>query len=285
MPAPDTPSSPAARRAALVWALALAAGGVGVFLFAGTLRWLAQGWWGSEYYTHGPLVAGLAGWLAWRRLRQIQPAPTWVGLALIAAALLGHLAALWSRTAVGSAFALLLALAGLALWWGGWPALRAGLFPLAFAALAIPLPFVDAWAYPLQVVSARAAAALANLVGVPATFQGGQVALPSCSLVVGAPCSGLRSLVSLTALGVLAAWALEGPLWGRLALVAAAIPLAWLGNVLRVTALLAAAHLWGLEVAMGAVHTASSPLAFMLSVGLLLAVAWGVRCRALRPDL
>jgi len=265
--------------------LLVVAAATAVYLFAGTVRWLGHQWWTGEYYSHGPLVVLLAGWLAWRSRRQFDPAPSWAGLPVIAAALVGHLAALWMRAPYLSALMLLLALAGAALWWGGWPALRSLAFPLAFCILAIPLPFVEALAFPLQVASARVAASLVNLWGVPASFQGGQVSLTSCALVVGAPCSGLRSIMAMTALGALAAWGLEGPLWGRVVVFLVAVPAAWLANVLRVAALLTVAHLWGADAALGTLHTVSSPLFFLVGVGMLFAVAWGVGCRSLRSGL
>ncbi len=264
--------------------LAVAAG-LGVWLFAGTGAWLAHQWWTGEYYTHGHLVVAVAAWLAWRGLRRAGHEPSWAGLPVLAAGLGGHLWAQALRAPYLSAGMLLVSLGGLALWWGGWPALRAVAFPLAFCTLAVPLPLTEALAFPLQAASARAAAWLVGLWGVPATFTGGEVTLQSCALTVGAPCSGLRSMVAMAAVGALAAWGLEGPLWGRALAFVAAVPVAWLANVLRVAALLTAAHLWGTEAALGAFHTFSSPLFFLLGVVALLALAWGMGCRDLRSGL
>ncbi|MGC8838345.1 MAG: exosortase/archaeosortase family protein [Anaerolineae bacterium] len=266
--------------------LALAvAGALGVWLFAGTGTWLVHQWWTGEYYTHGPLVVAVAGGLAWRGLRRAGREPSWAGLPVLAAGLGGHLWAQVLRAPYLSACMLLLSLAGLALWWGGWPALRAAAFPLAFCTLAVPLPLTERLAFPLQAASARAAAGLARLWGVPATFAGGEVALENCALTVGAPCSGLRSIVAMAALGALAAWSLAGPSWGRAMTFLAAVPVAWLTNALRVAALLTVAHLWGADAALGTFHTVSSPLFFVVGVAALLALAWGMGCRDLRSDL
>ncbi len=266
--------------------LALAvSGALGVWLFAGTGAWLAHQWWTGEYYTHGPLVVAVAAWLAWRGLRRTEGQPSWAGLPVLAAGLGGHLWAQAVRAPYLSACMLLLSLGGLALWWGGGPILRAVAFPLAFCALAVPLPLTEWLAFPLQAVSAHAAAGLVRLWGVPATFAGGQVTLQSCALTVGAPCSGLRSIVAMAAVGALAAWVLKGPPWGRALTFLAAVPVAWLANVLRVAAILTVAHLWRPEAALGAFHTLSSPLSFLLGVGALLALAWGMGCRDLRSDL
>lgn len=264
--------------------LLVAAVGLAAYLFADTARWLAHQWWTGEYYSHGPLVVAVAAMLGWRERRGLSPAPSWTGPPVLLLALGGHLGAMALRAPFLSALTIPLGLAGAALFWGGWPALRRWAFPLAFLVLAVPLPFVDTLAFPLQVASAQAASALANVWGVPATFQGGQVALEQCALTVGAPCSGLRSAMAMLSLGALAAWALQGPLWGRGLLLVLAVPAGWLANVLRVTALLAVAHGWGAGAALGTFHTLSSPLFFLGGVAMLVAVAWGTGCRDLRPD-
>ncbi|MGQ9593267.1 MAG: exosortase/archaeosortase family protein [Anaerolineae bacterium] len=273
-------------RARWVRGFALAtAGGLGVYLFASTGAWLAHQWWTGEYYTHGPLVVAVAAWLAWRGLRRAERKPSWVGLPVLAVGLGGHLWAQVARASFLSAGMLLLSLGGLALWWGGLPAFRAVAFPLAYCTLAVPLPLTEGLAFPLQAAAARAAAGLVALWGVPASDAGGQVTLARCALVVGAPCSGLRSMVAMAAVGALTAWALEGPPWGRVVAFLAAIPVAWLANVLRVAALLTVAHFWGAEAALGTFHTVSSPFFFLLGVAALLALAWGMGCRDLRSGL
>ncbi|MGQ9585146.1 MAG: exosortase/archaeosortase family protein [Anaerolineae bacterium] len=265
--------------------LALAAAGLIAYLFADTGRWLVHQWWTGEYYSHGPLVVVVGGVLAWRASRGICPAPSRIGLLVVAVALAGHLGALVARAPSLSAFLFLVVLVGVALWWGGGPALKGFAFPLAFCALAIPLPFMDLLAFPLQMASAQMAASLVNLWGVPASFQGGQVSLTECALTVGAPCSGLRSIVAMAALGSLAAWGLAGPWWGRGLVLGVAVPVAWLSNMLRVAALLTVAHVWGADVALGAFHAASSPAFFLGGVGMMAGVAWGVGCRNLRSGL
>lgn len=275
-----------AREARWVLGLALvAASGLGAYLFAGTGAWLAHQWWTGEYYTHGPLVVAVAAWLAWRGVRRATPRPTWAGLPVLAAGLVGHLWAQGVRAPYLSAGMLVVSLGGLALWWGGWPVLRAVAFPLAFSLLAVPLPLAERLAFPLQSASARAAAGLVALWGVPATYTGGQVSLASCALTVGAPCSGLRSMVAMAAVGALAAWALAGPWWGRAAAFLLAVPTGWLANVLRVAALLTVAHLWGPDAALGAFHAVSSPFFFLLGTAALLAAVWGMGCRDLRAGL
>jgi exosortase len=81
--------------------------------------------------------------------------------------------------------------------------------------------------------------------------------LASGSLEIENPCSGLRALLALVATGAVCAHLQPGG-WRRgLVLVAAAVPIAMLGNAVRITLLILAAHYADLRVATGALHDLS----------------------------
>ena len=84
-----------------------------------------------------------------------------------------------------------------------------------------------------------------QFLGLDVIIVGNAVTLPNADLVIGAQCSGVNSLIALTSLMVLVAYLLDGPLWSRIALVLLAMPLAVLGNILRVATLLFVARAWG----------------------------------------
>lgn len=81
--------------------------------------------------------------------------------------------------------------------------------------------------------------------GLDMEIIGNAVKLPNADLVIGAQCSGVNSLIEMTALMRLVAYLVKGPLWGRITLAVLATPLAILGNILRVTSLLFVARQWG----------------------------------------
>lgn len=275
---------PGRLRNALGWGTILALMGVLTFPVA---RWLIGQWLTGEYYSHGLLVPLVSVYFAWRALRSDRATSAPMDAAVV---LLGGGAVLY---VVGEALvARYLSSLGLILIAGGLvgflvsrEALRRLAFPLAFLAFAVPLPFVDGLAVRMGTLTAGWATRLVRGLGVEAVSEGGQVTLSSCSLVVGAPCSGVRSLVALLALAAVWAYVVRGPQWARIALLALAVPLACGANLLRVMSLLWVADRWGLEAALRYYHDFSGPVVFGLALAGLLAASWGLRCRDLRSDI
>jgi exosortase len=269
---------------AVGWGVALALMGLLTYPVG---RWLVGQWLTNEYYSHGVLVLLVSAYLVWRVLRSGRAASVPADAALV---FLGSGAGVY---VVGealiarylSALGLILLAGGLVGFLGSRETLRRLAFPLAYLVFAVPFPFVDSLAVRMGTLTAGWATVLVRGLGVTAVNEGGQVRLPSCSLVVGAPCSGVRSLVALLALAAVWAYVVRGPRLARIALLALAVPLASLANLLRVTSLLWVADRWGLETAQRYYHDFSGPVFFTLALVGLLAVSWGLRCRDLRSDI
>lgn len=265
------------------WAIALVLMGLLAYPVG---RWLVVQWFTNEYYSHGVLVPPVSAYLAWRAMRSSRAAsaPANAALALL---VLGAGFYVVGESLVArylSALAVILMAGGLIGFLGSREALRRLAFPLTYLVFAVPLPFVDGLAVTMGTVTAGWATALARRLGVMAVSEGGRVTLPACSLAVGAPCSGVRSLVALLALAAVWAYVVRGPRWARIALLVLAIPLASLANLLRVTSLLWVADRWGLEAALRYYHDFSGPIFFALALAGLLAASWGLKCRDLRSD-
>src|SRR5262249_35419994 len=171
------------------------------------------------YYEHGrliPVAAAAVGLYAvsGARFRPTgETAGRWTRLSL---GLLGIGIALRVVGAVGGsdflgALGILPALAGVIGYVLGGSALRALAFPIAYLIFMVPMPFMDDLGFYFQRVSSAGAAFLMKGVGVPVTYQGAEVSLPDANFIVGIPCSGLYSLMTLTALGLLYARILELP--------------------------------------------------------------------------
>jgi exosortase len=254
-----------------------------------TLAWLPRSWLSNPYYSHGFLVPPLAAFLAWTQWRRVAAEPrrgdTWSGIALTVAALaLVVWAVRWQSHPLVAAGMLAL-VAGILLYLEGWARLRHWLFPLLFLAFMIPLPFVDLASPWMESFTARWATELAGLVGISALQQGGEITLPNTAIVVGAPCSGLRSLVTMLTVASLWVYLVEGKPLVKALLVLAALPLVALANVLRIAILLVVAVLAGEEAALGYYHDWSSPVLFLLALGLFLALGKVLGCARLRDDI
>ena len=255
-------------------------------LYFTTIRWLAYEWWTNDYYSHGPLVIVVSALLVWRRRESLhrQTPATW-GLAPILVGLALLFGGLASKAPYLAALSFPLVSGGLVAFLLGAPALRSMAFPLAFFWLSVPLPFVEMASVPLQTATAQVSTAAAVALGIDAKVQGAQVTLSSCSLQVGAACSGLRSIVALLTLDILFVYLIQGKWWARLSLVVLSIPIAIAANFIRVTALLLIADRWGRDAGLKYFHDYSSPVLFIVAFLLLILVSWVLQCREIRSDI
>lgn len=258
-------------------------------LFYPALIWLVQSWLSNPYYSHGFLIPPIAALLAWRQWRQVTAekrlGTTWPGiLVTLASVALVIWAMRWQNYFV-AILGLVALLIGILLYLEGWSRVRHWVFPVLFLALMVPLPFVDLASPWLEAFTARSATQLAQLVGISAVQQGGEITLPSTSIVVGAPCSGLRSLVTMVTVGVAWVYLVEGKLVAKAVLLLAIVPLVALSNVLRIAILLVVAVVFGQDVALSYYHDWSSPILFLLALGLLLILGKVLGCSRIREDI
>ena len=129
------------------------------------------------------------------------------------------------------------------------------------------------------------AAGVVSLFGMPITVNGAQVTLPNASLVVGAQCSGLRSIVTLLTLVALVVFLVEGSGKAKALLALSSIPIAVVGNVLRIASLLVVGNAWGVDAAFTYYHDYSGIVFFLSALGLLLLFSWVLGCREIREDI
>jgi exosortase len=269
--------------AALVGALLLV-------LFYPTLRWLVSEWLGNDYYSHGLLVPVISGVVAWRLWAKWPPEKRKVGsdpagLVPVVLGLGVYLYALYQRAYFVASLAMIAILAGLIWYLLGVAVLKRMAFPIAFLLFMVPLPWIEPASVPMAEFTGSVAANLVKALGVPIVINGAQISLPNASLVVGAQCSGLRSIVTLLTLVGLVVFLVDGP-WQRKALLAlSAIPIAIIGNVSRVASLLGVANVWGAEAGFKYYHDYSGIVFFMSAVVLLVLFSRWVGCREIREDI
>lgn len=203
-------------------------------------EWIWRAWNPETDYEHGwmfPLI--VAGMIAqrWQALKQSVKPGSWLGIAVVFLGALFFAAGcrtLQPRVTMG-ALPFLLWGSSLALW--GWHTARQLFLPLFFFLLAIPLPSFQQATTHLQLIATAMAHHGAALFGVETIVQGNMIASASGAwepLEIAKGCSGIRSLMAL--LMISGAWACMAPMsaWKRLVLFLSAVPLAILGNALRV---------------------------------------------------
>lgn len=234
--------------------------------------------WNDSNYSHGVLVPLIALFIAWQRHHDVHTVDAgatrrdarWAWLVFLAGCGGFVLAA-----AASEAFALrtsgVLVLAGLAGILGGSLAWRRYAPAIALLACAVPLPYVVFYriSVPLQLLSAQWAAGTLTGLGVEVQRQGNVFEVGGHALEVVGACSGIRSMMALTTLGLTGTvWLRLGP-WRGALLTLLALPVAMVGNLVRlvITALLVLRM--GPKAAEGALHETVGVVGFAVSLGLL----------------
>jgi exosortase len=246
------------------------------WLYSATLQRLVVEWFSSADESYGIVLAAVALVVAWRRraafaLARNPRAAAAPGAATLLLGLGLYLVGQLAADVFLTRISFVIVLTG-AIWFvAGGRALRTVAPPLAFLLMAIPLPalVVNAVTLPLQLVASRIGETTLIAAGVSVFRDGNLLELPSTTLEIADACSGLRSIVSLTAIGALLAW--TEPSWPRrLVLVAAGLPIAIVMNGLRIAATGLACEFWSPRAAVDPWHTIGGWLTFVVSVAVLL---------------
>jgi len=256
-------------------------------LYFRTFTWLINAWLTDPYYSHGFLIPIISGFIAWRNIRnykkedEFEPEPFKPAILIFAFGLILYVIGFITVFPFLSALSFLFTASGLILYFYGKPTMRPFLFPVSFLIFAIPLPLLilKKLTYVLQSVSARHSASIIELLGIPVTMTGAEIHLQDASFIVGLPCSGMNSLLSLLALATVFIYVLRCPRYKKAVLLSVTIPIAISANVLRVTSLLLLANAYGADTAIGFFHTLFSPLLFIIAFIFLILVSIIIGCR------
>jgi exosortase len=249
-------------------------------------------WWGFQWVNpeseteHAWLVLALSLFLLRRNLRRAGPDPSTPGAAAGAAFALGlllHALGFVAQQPRLSIVALLLCAWGVLALAGGRRWGRASAFPLAFMVFAIPVNALDTVGFWLRMWVVQAGERVAHLVGIGVQRNGTQLFSPDGRFQydVVAACSGIRSLMALSALALFIGYLWLRPAWLRCAVLALGLPLVYLGNVLRIVAIIIAAQsggqAWGDRI-----HDVMGFGVFIVVIGGVIALA--ETAARLRPD-
>jgi len=237
----------------------------------------------DSYYSHGYLIPFVCLYLVWRKrdiLRSITPKPVSSGLFIIIGGVLLHLGGMVLKINFVSYAAIPTVLLGVSLYLGGVRFTKELFFPIIFIIFMLPLPrvMVIGITFKLKIMVAQAATFIADKIGIEARASGSTIYYPGGFLLVGDPCSGLRSLITFIALGALFTQFTIGSRLSKTVLFLSSIPIAFLSNLLRVTFLLLVSYVYGSETALGFLHDSSGVMVFVIGfIGLFL-LAKALRC-------
>lgn len=221
----------------------------------------AHGLWQTDENGHAPLVLLIAAWLAWRsrgRLAALPPvAPSALAWLVLGVGCTVYVFARLFGISSLEFLSQILVLCGVLALMRGWAAPAALWFPLIFLLFAVPLPsaLTDALTGPLKQWISEIVVDSMYAFGYPIARSGVIIAVGSYQLLVADACSGINSMVSLSALGLLFMYLMprQSRLHNALMLVAL-LPIAFLANLLRVVLLVLITYHLGDEAGQGFLH-------------------------------
>lgn len=231
---------------------------------------LLIGWWRftGEHadWVFCPLVPLASAWFAWERRALLKALPVqghWSGLVILCLAMLSYWVGHHADTSYPGFVAFQLSVAGFILWFCGVRWMRVLMFPWLFLLFMWPVfPLEDQLAQPLRMITAGWASRLLSLMGLATINEGAQLlSAPDAArhleagarfhLDVAEACSGIRSLYALMMLAAVYGHIFLRGLKPRAILFLSAIPLAMLGNLVRMVLLAVGSVLFGQEFAVG----------------------------------
>lgn len=229
--------------------------------------------WSGDQGGHGPLVLATGIWAIWRELKgknvPLRPGKLSASLPLLALTLALFVLTRTTGVLELEDFAMYGALvAGSYMLFGG-TLLRTIWFPLGYLAFALPPPpsVVAVVTQPVKIAISLWAVSVLQLVGYPIASSGVTIDIGQYQLLVAAACSGLNSIITLTALCLFYVHLRHrsDPIaFGVVAI--AAIPVAVVSNFIRVLALVLITYHFGDAVAQGFVHEFAGLLMFSVAL-------------------
>lgn len=257
------------------WLLAGVLGGAVVAILIGLYSRVLPYWlkdlWNDPNYSHVYIVPIISGFVIWQRRRHLAALPILGSgrgvvliLAGVAALIVGDLGAgdFLMRSS------LLIIIAGLVLFHFGSAMLRALAFPLGFFVFLVPMPLFLFYAMTarLQNLAAESGAWALDLLGVPILLDGNVIHLSRLTLGVTEACSGIRSLITLAALGVAWAHLMLPRFWMQAVLVILVLPITIVANAGRIVVTGLVGWSFGIEYAEGFFHFVSGWLVFIVAI-------------------
>ncbi|MFK5954679.1 MAG: exosortase [Desulfobacterium sp.] len=252
----------------------LVIGALFAVVFYPVIKGLVLTWNGSEEYSHGFLIVPVSLWVIWMKRHQLRKIPftPWSGgLAMIIMALVLHVLASYAAILTLGPLAMILLIHGMVLYFFGPVMYRRILFSLLFLFLMVPIPsqIYSAMTIPLQLLVTQISTFIGGVVGIPILRQGNLIHLPEKTLQVVQACSGLRSIMALSALSALFGYLTMDTLVFRTLLFLSSIPIAIVVNIVRVVLMITGFYFFNYDLTTGIIHTVMGLLIFFIALLLL----------------
>jgi len=252
-----------------------------LFLFAPVIESMWNEWMSNSNNSHGILVPFLSLYLFHKRfedpvsrekMKGESDLSLWspeilLGLFGILFALVLYFLGVVGGILIFKRLAFVLSILSTVIFVFGWRTFDTLRFPLLFLFFMIPVPVTvyGIVALPLQLLTTKVSVFVLQFSPLPIWAEGNIIHVGREMLEVAEACSGLRSLISFIMIASLFAYLARVKMWQKLSIVAASIPVAVVGNVVRIIFTSFIAYIYGSKVASGFIHDVSGYIMFILA--------------------
>ncbi|HEX9473670.1 MAG TPA: exosortase B [Steroidobacteraceae bacterium] len=238
---------------------------------------LARGLWRYEADAHGPIILAVVAWLAWRQRGMLageaEKSALLAGSAALALGLMLYAVGRSQGIAQFEVGSQIPVFAGTVLLLLGWRAMARLWLPLVFLIFLVPLPgfVIASITGPLKSMVSQMVESVLYELGYPIARSGVMLSIGQYQLLVTDACSGLNSLYTLSALGLLYLYlTASGNIARTVCLLASILPIALAANFVRVLILTLITFHFGDEVAQSFLHGFAGMTLFAIALLLLL---------------
>ena len=238
-----------------------------------------------EDTSHGFVIPFVSAYLLFRKRKQLVAAagkPSWVALLFVVV----NLIIFW--LGAGGAQYRVMQVSFLGLLWSaiyafwGLNVAKIALFPIGFLVFTIPMSSVfTGFTVHLRILSSAFACWFMNGFGMDVQRAGtalfSTVEGSAFNVDVAAPCSGIRSIFALMALVAVYAYQTQRTLAQKILLFVMSVPLAVVGNMVRILSICIVAVIWDQQLATGFYHDYSGYVVFLIVLMSMIQVGYFVK--------
>lgn len=250
-----------------------------IVIAAPTLLYVSETSWSTEQGGHGPIVLMTGLWLFYRLwprgVAVAQNPPLWRVVALLALLLPSYIFARVTQIVELEGYLMYACLLTALYSAVGGATMRRLWFPLFYLAFIFPPPdtVVAAITIPLKMGLSQFAITILQQFGYPIGGEGVTIFIGQYQLLVAAACSGLNSIIALTAISLFYIYIRHQAEWGyALLLIFVSVPVALIANFVRVICLILLTYYAGEATAQGFLHNFAGTLMFMVAVVAIFAI-------------
>ena len=238
-----------------------------------TMIYVAQESWSKEEGSHGPIVLFTGLWLLWRQWSEARalaaPPRALVAAPVLAASLVFYALARITQIVEVEGYAMYACLLAVLFGLVGTQAMKRMWFPLFYLVFIFPPPemLVATVTLPMKTELSKAAVSFLDLLGYPIGGEGVMIYIGQYELLVAAACSGLNSIISLSAITLFYIYVRHQADWRYAALlVVLIVPVALLANFVRVLILILLTYHVGEAAAQGFLHNFAGVCMFAVAL-------------------